>query len=930
MKNLFSVCLLLFSILFSTLAYSQMSGTKVIPVDYPTIASAIAALNTQGVGNGGIVFNVMAGHTENSSNILISISSNQPTSANPITFQKVGSGVNPTIFANPGTSPSLDGIIKLSGTDYITFDGINLNDPNTSLGNHLMEWGFALMRASTNDGCRNVVIRNCGIKLQKVNTASIGIYVTNRDKEGNEITAANPSAQNNYNKFYGNNITGAYKGIVVISTSTHRDIDNEIGVPDETANSITNWGGGNVSSDGIRCEGQINIKIRNNKVSGGTGTTNAVNGIIADLFGVSGLASSYEISYNEVSVEAGASTSATYGIRALATGDTVRIHNNTVQNCTNLHTASNFFGIIHDPTDTTSAAYINDNVVRNNTHPGTGNATILGSSGTIKMLLIRSNQIYNNQKTGTSGTMTCISAANGFVECDSNLIHDNSIPSTSGTVVSILYGYFNNASPMVESVHNNTIYNLSIGGTGTSASIHVSGIRSLVNPIAIKSFYENLIYNISSISGTFFPGGAFGILSTSGTDTKIHRNRIYNISNFGTLGTTFGIYVTAGSVISIFNNFVSDIEAPNSYSSNAVTGISMTNPLINSFAYIYYNTVYLNTSGAFSFGSTGLMIASSFVSTTSLLDLKNNIIINLSTPGTVSGICAAYRRSVLYLDNFGLSSDYNLFYVGTPSVNKLIFYDNTNSDQTIEEYKLRVAPRESHAKSFPVYFQDTATADLHLAGASVGDLNLAGIPIAGFPTDYDNEYRNNMFPYIGADEAIAFDIPELNLSVNLEACSPNQDTIRVYLRNALNPYAKVDSATGYLSPTGTVSLNFLNAVNGVNYYIVVKHRNSIETWSKAGGEAFTSGILNYDFTNSASQAYGSNMKLVGSKYSFYTGDVNNDGVVDGVDALLIDNDASNFTTGYVVTDLNCDNSVDATDLLFADNNASNFVGIIQP
>ena len=756
-----------------------MTGTKVIPTDYPTIASAVAVLNTQGVGNGGIVFNVMAGHTENSSNILISISTNQPTSANPIKFQKIGVGANPKISATPGSSPSLDGIIKLSGTDYITFDGIDLTDPNTSLGNQLMEWGFALMRASANDGCRNVVIKNCGIKLQKINTASVGIYVTNRNKEGIEITAADPSAQNNYNRFFGNNISGVYKGIAVISSSTHRDIDNEIGVPGEAANSITNWGGGNVSSEGIRCEGQINVKIRNNKVNGGTGTTNAVTGIFTDLFGVSGLASNYEISFNEVSVQAGASSSSTYGIRALATADTVRIHNNLLEDCNNLHTSSNFFGLVHDPTDTTNAAYINNNIVRNNNHPGTGNATLIGSSGTVKKLIIRSNQIHDNQKTGTSGTLTCIAAANGSVECDSNLIYENSIPSTAGGIVSILYGYFNNSSPTMESIHNNTIYNLSIGGLGTSASMHISAIRSQVNPIAIKSICDNLIYNISSISGTFTPGGAFGILSTSGTNMNIMRNRIYSVTNYGQLGFSAGIYVTAGSVITISNNFVSDIEAPNSYSSNAVIGISMTNPLINSFAYIYYNSVYLNASGGFSFGSTGLMIASSFTSTTSLLDLKNNIFINLSTPGTVSGICAAYRRSVLYLDNFGIGSDYNLYFVGTPAANKLIYYDQTYSDQTIEEYKIRVAPREAHAKSFPVYFQDTTTADLHLAGASVSDLNLAGIPIAGFPTDYDNEYRNNMYPYIGADEAIAFNIPVLNLNVNLEACSPNQDTVKV-------------------------------------------------------------------------------------------------------------------------------------------------------
>ena len=166
--------------------------------------------------------------------------------------------------------------------------------------------------------------------------------------------------------------------------------------------------------------------------------------------------------------------------------------------------------------------------------------------------------------------------------------------------------------------------------------------------------------------------------------------------------------------------------------------------------------------------------------------------------------------------------------------------------------------------------------------------------------------------------------------MNLEAYSPVQDTIVVSLRSSTSPYDLVEMSKAYLSPAGTAAVNFAKAVNGVNYYIVVNHRNSIETWSKAGGEVFAGGVLNYDFTSSATQAFGSNMVLVGSKYSFYTGDPNQDGTVDAGDLSLIDNDAFNFVSGYVVTDLNGDQSVDGTDLTFADNNAFAFVGVVRP
>jgi len=128
----------------------------------------------------------------------------------------------------------------------------------------------------------------------------------------------------------------------------------------------------------------------------------------------------------------------------------------------------------------------------------------------------------------------------------------------------------------------------------------------------------------------------------------------------------------------------------------------------------------------------------------------------------------------------------------------------------------------------------------------------------------------------------------------------------------------------------TRPVQFVNAVNGVSYYIVVKHRNSIETWSKLGGEVFTGGVLNYDFTSSASQAFENNLVLVGSEYSIYTGDVDQNDVVNLTDIIMIYNDVANFVTGYVVTDLNFDNVVNLTDLLYAYNNSAMFVSTKRP
>ncbi len=54
-----------------------------------------------------------------------------------------------------------------------------------------------------------------------------------------------------------------------------------------------------------------------------------------------------------------------------------------------------------------------------------------------------------------------------------------------------------------------------------------------------------------------------------------------------------------------------------------------------------------------------------------------------------------------------------------------------------------------------------------------------------------------------------------------------------------------------------------------------------------------------------------------------TGDVFQDGFIDGTDLMMIDNDAFNFSTGrFLQSDLNGDGFTDAQDMLLAGNNRS--------
>jgi len=160
-----------------------------------------------------------------------------------------------------------------------------------------------------------------------------------------------------------------------------------------------------------------------------------------------------------------------------------------------------------------------------------------------------------------------------------------------------------------------------------------------------------------------------------------------------------------------------------------------------------------------------------------------------------------------------------------------------------------------------------------------------------------------------------------------------KDSVKVYLRNSSPPYVIMDSAKGTIDTISHSGLfNFINSSSGT-YYLVVKHLNCLETWSKSGGEPLVNDYLikNYDFTNSNSQAYGNNMKLIGSKYCIYSGDVNQDGFIDLFDVVPIYNDSKNFITGrYLVTDLNGDNVVDLADMTICSNNSKGFIRVRRP
>lgn len=259
--------------------------------------------------------------------------------------------------------------------------------------------------------------------------------------------------------------------------------------------------------------------------------------------------------------------------------------------------------------------------------------------------------------------------------------------------------------------------------------------------------------------------------------------------------------------------------------------------------------------------------------------------------------------------------------IGMKLPDVLLYVDNVNL------YKVNVSKIDSTQMSKIFINDNSAPAVFSLGNISYKDLN--GNIVTG---------AVNVMPYssvILINENQNLQLQNLQLTVlnekfyRLNSNTTVRDTFKVYLRNSASPYLIADSSKSYCDTSGNCSAGFSAASDGIDYYLVVKHRNSIETWSK-NPIRFNSGILNYDFTASQDKAYENNLILRGSRYCIYAGDVNQDGFVELEDYTLSDNGAKNYLQGYVREDINGDNFTDLSDLQAIDNNVFNYVSAHSP
>jgi hypothetical protein len=155
------------------------------------------------------------------------------------------------------------------------------------------------------------------------------------------------------------------------------------------------------------------------------------------------------------------------------------------------------------------------------------------------------------------------------------------------------------------------------------------------------------------------------------------------------------------------------------------------------------------------------------------------------------------------------------------------------------------------------------------------------------------------------------------------------DKITIELHDAIDYSNVVFSLSDVDLHTDGIASVTLPYIYDGNYYITLKHRNSIETVS-AAPISFWGELIAYSFNTNA-QVYGNNLVMMPDGWwAVFGADINQDGIVDSGDMIFVDNDSNNYLSGYLISDTNGDGIIDSGDMMIVDNNASNYVACIHP
>lgn len=713
--------------------------------------------------------------------------------------------------ANPATMEYGFGLFKKSTTDGCQNNTIKNCVVTLSRNNNAAGGTLAV------DGSRAINVVNSLVTTQITNvtpTTSAGANSFNKFYH-NTLQNCN----------YGISIIG-YAGSTPFTAC---DFGNDVGgTSAATGNNIINFGGGMGAvnpSAGVRTLAQHDLNISYNTVNNNNGSGVNHTTTLRGLYINTAVSASITVNNNTLSISGGTDTMNVSAIEnasgGTAAGNTININNNTISNCNwTTATTGKFYGIYNTSVSTAATVNISNNTFTSITHTGSGADYFINQAALVGTLNINANT-FNNLSLATTGNVYLITNATA---ANNNIIMSVSNNTITGTFAKTgsggnMYGFYNSGSSSngTATINSNNFSNVTL--TGASAFYGIYHVNSTINANQTHIITNNTISSItgsaslhgifqgcgdtaSVVSGNTVSGftGADTIvgisvgnvatpyslsvygnnvsnLITTGTvvfgieivkPLNVYKNRIFNLESNNASGKVFGIQVGTGitGTVNIYNNFISDLRTPiaNTFTltSPTLAGINTIGGLSQPIN-IYYNTIYLNASNSGTdFGSAGVYAYYA------KLDLRNNIIVNQSVQNGTGYTAAFMRYSSAYSTSttyYLATSNSNLYYAGTPSAKKVIFFNGT-AYQTLASFKTLVGPsRDSiSVTELPPFVNVSSTPyNLHI-NPSLPSLCESGARRITTPISVTNDFDLNprwgetgytgsgTAPDIGADE----------------------------------------------------------------------------------------------------------------------------------------------------------------------------------
>ncbi|MCU0372857.1 MAG: hypothetical protein MUE56_06395, partial [Ignavibacteria bacterium] len=782
MKTIYSfiIKLIISVVLFANSSEAQVTVTGCTGTGNGTYTS---------LTNTGGAFSAINGGVQSGANIVITITSDI---TDELGEKSLNAGAWTTLIIVPSGARTISGtvagapMINLYGADNVTFNGLNTrgnfltisnlsksatsgtstirftNDATNNTITNCTILGSASVPPGTNGG--NIFIStaaaggtgNDNITISNCNIGPAGNYLPSKLIYGNGTTTSSAIANsniviNNCN-MYDFFLTSGCAAIYTTTGNTDWSITNNR-IYQTAARTFTATG----TMYGIYFSNSTygnNIQITGNIIgyasSTGTGTLTLNGGCVAGAFlgiSLSAMAAAENtcnINSNIISdISLTSSTGSFCGI-SNATGtssNTINMNSNQIKNAVILTSSGEVTGIFAGGNANT--VNCNENIIENISRDAAGNFNGI-KYYTPNTATFNGNTIRNLSSYSTCSTAGFYGIYSGNAAVNENIIGNNIYNLSSNSteaqfICAVRCGY----GLGTKTIQNNNINNISAGGGATIYGINVSN----------GSVVEISGNDVYSISGTLYLHGICANASASNCD--IFKNRIHNLSssNSSTTTTINGISGANAVTMNIFNNYIFDLKATASNYGYSITCLNINS---GTNVNLFYNTVYLNAvSSGTTFGTYCL-----YAKTTYNLDMRNNILVNMSTANGNAKTCVYYREGT-NLTTYSANSNNNCFYAGIPETKNLIFFDGSSSNRcsTIAQYKslTGLSPRDSASFSeFPPFVDvSSATSDLHLQAGAFTQCESGGTPVSSpisITDDYDGNLRNESTPDVGADE----------------------------------------------------------------------------------------------------------------------------------------------------------------------------------